>query len=840
LKPKNFSAAIFLAAFISGFAVNVFACGPDFPNNLLDAGDNAVLQPPVADFQRELARMKLIYSSAAVPLRSGQSFSEQSAEIEMADLASALKQEKISDADAVKIISAHRAEREKLDNFLKQKSGWSSFREWIYYTNGEAHLIGSTNPPRVFPDIAVTPGLPGEFADYFEGAIAYYQGDGDTAEAAWERLLKLPAAERKFKSTWAAYMLGTAWDSEGHDASAANAADDERALKYFLRVNELAQNGFDDSLGLNTASIGREARIWLRRKNYEGAIELYLQQMAAGDDSAMISLRFTTAAALDENGATLEQMKLLAKNPRTRRVITAYLISRNPYSDRSEITGNADAKKFFGRTDRWLAAVESAKVKDLESAEQLALAAYQAGDMDAAQRWVNRAGDSPVAEWLQAKLFLRAGKIDAAAKLLAKVSREFPQELPGTNAPKNFAESLFVDIEPVWHEPIAVGQQSLGELGVLHLARREYAEALDALLRSGYWMDAAYVAERVLTTDELKTYVDRNWPALADGESETEIMTDGGYQYDPFIPREKIRWLLARRIARENGGANALIYFSKNYSGDYETLLGELRDGRDEKLPAEIRAKNLFAAAVMTRTDGIELFGTELEPDWEIVGGNYDFGVGCLEYRATNSLQVKINLAGTNEIERASSRLTIPDKRFHYRWQAAALAWEAAQLMPDNSDETARVLCTGGTWIKDRDLPAADKFYKALVRRCRKTAIGNQADKMRWFPVLDENGNPKPYKPRLETIEITPELTNTVATNYLGEIFGEYPVPGRKYHIHTGDDLREIALAVRRLGRPMTAKDILLANPGLDPAQMEVGQFIMIPETTALTNSPSM
>jgi hypothetical protein len=29
-----------------------------------------------------------------------------------------------------------------------------------------------------------------------------------------------------------------------------------------------------------------------------------------------------------------------------------------------------------------------------------------------------------------------------------------------------------------------------------------------------YWMDAAYVAERILTVDELKAYVDRNWPEV--------------------------------------------------------------------------------------------------------------------------------------------------------------------------------------------------------------------------------------------------------------------------------------------------------------------------------------
>ena len=160
---------------------------------------------------------------------------------------------------------------------------------------------------------------------------------------------------------------------------------------------------------------------------------------------------------------------MFTRNPRTRRVITAYLISRNPYSDVSEATNNPDAKQFFDRTTAWLEAVESAGVKDVESASQFALAAYQASEMEIAQRWINRAGGEPVAQWLQAKLLMRAGKITEAAKLLAKVSRKFPQDLPGTNSPASFAQNLFVDINPVWHEPIAVGRQSLGELGVFTL-----------------------------------------------------------------------------------------------------------------------------------------------------------------------------------------------------------------------------------------------------------------------------------------------------------------------------------------------------------------------------------
>jgi hypothetical protein len=55
--------------------------------------------------------------------------------------------------------------------------------------------------------------------------------------------------------------------------------------------------------------------------------------------------------------------------------------------------------------------------------------------------------------------------------------------------------------------------------------------------------------------------------------------------------------------------------------------LDELCAGLDESLRAEVRAKNLFAAAMLVRANGMELFGTEWEPDWAIHGGDFDFGL---------------------------------------------------------------------------------------------------------------------------------------------------------------------------------------------------------------------
>jgi len=66
---------------VCGFAFNTFACGPSFPNNLLDDGDHAVLQAPIREnFELELARMKIKTGRTSERCRQpmGQSYPDQS------------------------------------------------------------------------------------------------------------------------------------------------------------------------------------------------------------------------------------------------------------------------------------------------------------------------------------------------------------------------------------------------------------------------------------------------------------------------------------------------------------------------------------------------------------------------------------------------------------------------------------------------------------------------------------------------------------------------------------------------------------------------------------------
>lgn len=714
---------ILLLALLCLAATQAQACGPDFPNNLLDSGDYAVLVAPTVRFAEELERMQLVQTRWRAVL-STNDYPQEAADAEIADLTAALRRGKTPAAEIERICSAHRVQRERLHQYVSDYERWQGSGQTTFDSNGEGHQSPPAGDPPKLPALVFVPGLPDEFADYFAGACEWRNPaieDKSQARAAWERLLARPAAERKFKSTWAAYMLGKSWEDE----------DQDKAAGYFRQVRELARHGFTDSIGLATASLGWEARLAMGQHKIQQAIHLYLEQLAAGDYSATGSLHVTAAHGFDDPAA----LPGLAKDPIAQRVITAYLASTGGARWINRVAEDDSLETADEPTTAWLKAVEAAGVEDVDSAEKLALAAYQGGAFDLAQRWIKRASGTPLAQWLQAKLLLREGKIAPAAALLARISGQFPVESAGTNEPASLLDNLYVAFADEAREAHGVGLRVLGELGVLRLNRNQYSESLDALLRSGYWGDAAYVAERVLTLDELKAYVDVNWPTLSASTNDPAATAPPDSLSEKHLAGE-IRYLLARRLTRSLRGGEAREYYPEQWRSKHDELVTALIQGWDEAQPAAARASALFRAACITRTNGMELLGTETGPDWFIHGGDFEYGVTA-ESRVNENFHLLP--ASANELQRASAHAADPEVRWHYRYQAAFLAWEAAKLMPNNSDETAFVLWQAGVWLKNRDPQTADGFYKTLVRRCRRTALGEEADRIRWFPELDEN-----------------------------------------------------------------------------------------------------
>lgn len=662
-RPAVLSLAVLLAGAV------LWACGPYWPNFILGP-DSQVFYGPRGIFKAELARLgngdSLPFKAVPPP---DDDPAGQTAHADAADLQEALTR-----------LGVPAAQRE--DSVQRLAALRTQILEW-----------GRTVSP---PPLAVPAGLPPEFTLYLEGAVAWRRHRPAEAVRAWEKVLELPADQRRFRSTWAAFMLGKASldDNPGE------------AVRRFRLTRELAAHGFADRLGLAASSVGWEARAEMDQGHPEKALVLYKSQLDAGDPTASASLSLASNQAL---GAAPEVLARVARDPQARAILTAWILSRDS-----------------GRAGDWLAALKAADVRDEPNADRIAWAAYLGGDFEQTAAWLDRAQESsPIARWLRARLLLRDGRLDEARELLAGIARDLPQ------TGMTLEEAFWYASES--SEVLPAPQRAAGEEAVIRVVRKDFTGALDEFLRSGFWMDAAYLAEQVLTLDELKTYVDATWPADLAAKhppADWETPLSGGYTAPPpdRIAYD-LRYLLGRRLAREGRRKEALAYLPAKPQAALAALSTHLAAGRS----GPRRAAELFEAACILRHQGMEVTGTEVEPDWSLFDGGYSLSefLGDRLARRDN----EIFPMSPEEAARVEKNRVGP-RRYHYRYRAADLAWDAAKLLP-HGDRKAEILATAGSWIKNRDPEAADRFYKELVRCCRATDLGREADELRWFPEAD-------------------------------------------------------------------------------------------------------
>jgi hypothetical protein len=696
------------------------ACGPFFPNTIIDQGDRQLLTAPEGRFFEMAATLA---SATTCPFKAIKpedcnDFHRPTAEADLADLRAALAEQKLPAEKLDALVKEYAAGREKLRAFASQRD-----------TDREEGRPGAKSPkPPALGEVAVPKGLPAEFEGYFRGAVLYYQGKPAEARQCWQAVLDLPAERSRYRATWAAYMIGRSLWAE----------DPAGAAKWFPKVRELAKAGYRDSMGLAAASYGWQGRAELAQGHYEQAVDLYLLQARSGDSFALASLRDTCRSILKEKPDVLQRV---VKHDPTRQLVTAYIVSKG---------GPLEQTPEHAVSLAWLGAAEAAGLKDVGDADKLAWAAYAMGEYAVARRWLDRCKqDAPIANWVEAKLLLRAGKTDEAAKKLAQAVAALPRA-PGPWQQQQQDEDNARGGEDRYY---ADRPTAAGELATLRLHRGQYVEALDLLYRNGWWADAAFVAERVLTVDELAQYVDKNWPRpLAPPAGEAEEGAKAKIKVPPIEPppppRGDLRHLLARRLARDGQLQRATKYMPEDYRPALGEYARQLAVGKDAKQSQEHRAAALWKAAQTLRQDGMELMGYELEPDAAIWGGSYEYGLadsrlnGYLAYTfvdgkdVSKRVELKVAPVSADEKKRVAQSEADPNKRYHYRYKAADLAWQAAELMPDGSDQAALALCEGGSWLKNRDPKAADRFYKALVRRCGQTKLGRSAEAAKWFPDL--------------------------------------------------------------------------------------------------------
>ncbi|MEO7758199.1 MAG: hypothetical protein ABIS07_16595, partial [Dokdonella sp.] len=250
------------------------------------------------------------------------------------------------------------------------------------------------------------------------------------------------------------------------------------------------------------------------------------------------------------------------------------------------------------------------------------------------------------------------------------------------------------------------------------LARSEYVAAMEHLYAAApvYTADVAFVAERVLTIEELHAFVD----AHAGEAAKAQPMQEGGVEYTarPFAAT------LARRLLRAERWDEAPAYFDdpivrKKAQAYADARRGAVRGGDIE------RAQAWYQASVLARQDGMELLGYDYGPDMASWGGSFEnvyaFGYGPSRLDDTQSSAAKTVLPfeagpGADERRRAEATRAMPDKRFHYRYVAAEFAARGADLVPHRSQAYAALLCAATGYVLNTDVDSARTYWRRYVK----------------------------------------------------------------------------------------------------------------------------
>jgi tetratricopeptide (TPR) repeat protein len=553
--------------------------------------------------------------------------------------------------------------------------------------------------------------VPLEFRLYAEGARLLSADDGGaSARAKWEELLALPPEQRHWRSTWAASMIP------------ASQRDEPGWTLGLARVRELALAGYADTLGLSLASLRQEASgRWAGEADL--ALARCLDYRASGgrtDPSCTSGLPALVerVVSLDDDG-----LRRAARDPAVAEVVAIWLTSRSQH-----------AEGLPGWTRRWLQAAQ--QVGQRAGADRLGWAAWRQGEFAQAESWIAQADPaSPLARWLSGKLALRRGDLPRAIAELQGAARLF-----GVESPLPFVGRPALSCA----HGSGAGRAVAVELGVALVAADRYEEALQSFLAAGDWLDAAWVAERLLTTDELQSFVDLWFPEAPDAAVAAGQLSR--LWLDPDEAAGAMRHLLARRLAREGRWAQALPYFP----GELRTLAAQVHDalvrGRGLTRPAAERGEALWSAAFTLKQQGWELLATEMEPDFRVEGGHHQLP------DTTSQRQVASDPGGPLSPSRAElARLgeqAGPTERYHFVYTAWALADEAVPLLPDDSELLAQAACTAGHWMGNRDPQRSWKMWRVLLTRARHTPIGEAlAGRHRWWGLTEDGRCVPPAEP---------------------------------------------------------------------------------------------
>ncbi|RYD29736.1 MAG: hypothetical protein EOP87_17780, partial [Verrucomicrobiaceae bacterium] len=513
------------------------ACGPFFPDTILDEPQAALAVPPVS-YRHELARL------AGRPLPVEVSYNSRPSEpespfirqipLEEAELRALWEKDGIAPEVIQKRVGEYVTVRRVLLAPLMEYSTAMSFP-----THGDR--------PPVLPVRPLGPEFPADVADYVEAARLHATGDTAAARTLWKSILDRPPAERRLRAAWAAWML------------AKTSADQDECLSWYERIETEIDAGASDAIGLGAAAKSWRAGFSLQPGKMKDPVKMthfLYEAFINGQEGAAIDLRQISSIVL---GSDDETLRAAAGDPLVRRLINLELhISYDGWTGRTRAPASADDRG--APLLRWLAAVRSAAPSDLDDMSRVAWALYSAGSYEEARKVLAVCPrEDALALWLQAKFDLRDGNLEQANKHLAASIRIHSKRAGWFPMNSSYSDGRW-STHSVMFDRLNQARL-LADSGIISLALKDYLAALESLRKSGYEADAAYLAENVVDLDGLVRHVRRvapRWTPLENAAWDEETATEkdtsfNGHSFRGYQIRidNQLRHQLARRLARE-------------------------------------------------------------------------------------------------------------------------------------------------------------------------------------------------------------------------------------------------------------------------------------------------
>jgi hypothetical protein len=338
LFPMNLRVVPGLAAWIA-CSIPSTACGPFFPDTVLDQPQASLGVPP---FSYLSGLAKLAGRESPGTCRNEEVSLEVQIPLEVEELQDLWRAAGVAQPEIEARVKHYEAVRKEMLGRVLDV-GLMEFK-----TKADVPLELVERP--------LGPDFPSDIADYTEGARLHGLGKTEEARAVWQEILERPAADRRLRSVWAAWML------------AKTSADLPECLAWYERVEKEAAGGATDVLGLAGAAMSWRAA---RLENPIEGIRLFFEAYQHGKNSAARDLRGLVWRLIEEKNP--EKLALAAGDPILRSLV------------------NLEVQASNKPAAEWLAALEAHAPLPLADGSRIAWALYSNGRYSEAQHcWISR------------------------------------------------------------------------------------------------------------------------------------------------------------------------------------------------------------------------------------------------------------------------------------------------------------------------------------------------------------------------------------------------------------------------------------------------------------------